>query len=238
MEREAIRKYVAKHKQYAHALPAVNSIQEAIVLATLEYELSGPELQQLRELLLMLVSDVDGNYRSDEINCRRDNNIAPFEGDDINFFSLVNQAVSQAKARKGHSPDEPQVAIPHATSRDESLEEAPLEPLGEAFRTYVQNGKSTLRKLALKNAIEYERKERERKELEKIIDAYEAIPIPNPIKNALAQISRSFLEEGRRDLENLLDEFEELLGEELFDAVIDYLPDIFAVEKQKTRLGH
>jgi hypothetical protein len=57
VERDAIRHYVAKHSQYRHALPEVNSIQEAVILADLEYELTLTQQKELDYLLRMLEID-------------------------------------------------------------------------------------------------------------------------------------------------------------------------------------
>lgn len=58
-----------------------------------------------------------------------------------------------------------------------------------------------------------------------------AIPLPEPINAGLAEIARSFIEEGRTDFAELVNEFEELLGEELYEAVSEYLPDIVEAEE-------
>lgn len=60
-------------------------------------------------------------------------------------------------------------------------------------------------------------------------DAYAAMPLPDRLKELLSSITRSFLEEGKDDFDELIGEFSELLGEQ-FDAVADYLPDIIERE--------
>ena len=77
-------------------------------------------------------------------------------------------------------------------------EEVPLEPLVDAFRTYIENGKRASHKLILKNTLAHERVDRERKRYQELTDRYAAIPIPDPIKSALSEMSRIFLERAER----------------------------------------
>lgn len=68
--------------------------------------------------------------------------------------------------------------------------------------------------------------------------APEDIPLPEPIKQGLAEIARTFIEEGRTNFDELIAEFEELLGDELFDEVADYLPLIVAAEEAGLQEQH
>ena len=50
-ERHAISSYLVKHPQYSQALPEVNSVQEAIILASKEFLLTTPQQKELEKLL-------------------------------------------------------------------------------------------------------------------------------------------------------------------------------------------
>jgi N12 class adenine-specific DNA methylase len=63
------------------------------------------------------------------------------------------------------------------------------------------------------------------------------IPLPPKIKSGLTEIARSFIEEGRTDFDALILEFEDLLGEEMFDAVADFLPGIVEAAEAEFNKG-
>lgn len=55
------------------------------------------------------------------------------------------------------------------------------------------------------------------------------------LREIIAEIARTFIEEGRTEFDELVEEFENLLGEDLFDAVADELPNIVAIEAGKVQ---
>lgn len=127
----------------------------------------------------------------------------------------------------------------NATRRKLEVEQRQRDARAAAARTFGRGiqGLQGGREVGFAQAGLEERRPRtpaeEKQTLEEVADEYTAIPIPDKIKAGLSEIARSFLSEGRNDFDNLVTEFETLLGDELFDAVADYLPEILRIEEQK-----
>ena len=51
LEREALRKWTREHPEYAAALPEVNSLEEAVAMAAMDWMYDETEKKQLRQLL-------------------------------------------------------------------------------------------------------------------------------------------------------------------------------------------
>lgn len=63
--------------------------------------------------------------------------------------------------------------------------------------------------------------------------APEDIPLPADVLAILSDVARDFLTEGNTDFNELAAEFEDALGVELFDELVDFLPSIVAAEEAK-----